>query len=150
MCFRKATWSPRVFSLPFGLYTKCGAGVTVTEAIATQYVEANTTIPVPTILDVLADENKDTFILMTSVPGISIGRQIDLNTCSDRQHAVFTETLRDWLEQLRALPSPHGDKICNFAGGSFFSNRITWIDPIGPFESQNEFHAQRCCTSTLR
>ncbi|EPQ50385.1 hypothetical protein GLOTRDRAFT_82325 [Gloeophyllum trabeum ATCC 11539] len=56
---------------------------------------------------------------------------------------VFVTTVGGWLEQLRAIgPSPYGDSVCGFLGGPFYSYRILHDRPVGPFASQEDFHAQ--------
>ena len=47
--FGKPSCSSRVSQLPFDLYSKRRYGTTVAEALATQFVQENTSIPVPTI-----------------------------------------------------------------------------------------------------
>lgn len=56
---------------------------------------------------------------------------------------------RDWLEQLRSLPSPPGGVILGISRSSFFSYRIDLTRRVGPFESQDVFHSQYFCTLPL-
>lgn len=119
------------------------------EALATQYVEQNTTIPVPTILDVLPTENNNVLILMTRVSGFPLGWPgYVLKERSKQQQAGFREGLRDWLEQLRALPPPPGGRVCGFTGGQFYTYRFDFDYPVGPFESLEEFYI--CCPVPAR
>jgi len=91
--------------VPFNLYAKEGCFVTVSEALATQYVSENTTIPVPRMLDVIAlPSGKGNFLLMTGVKGKEYGPTgVTLGKMAGNQRAVFTETLREWFDQLRCL-----------------------------------------------
>lgn len=146
--FGHPTPSPRVRRLPFGLYAKHGSEATVTEALATQYVSDNTTIPVPTILDVLLDSAGAPLILMTRVPGVPLA---DMPRCaddlSDAQFYAFTDTVTRWFTQLRELgPPPSGPAVCGFMGTSFMSYRINHNDFVGPFPSSDEFHREYYCT----
>ncbi|KAK0484300.1 hypothetical protein EDD18DRAFT_1361311 [Armillaria luteobubalina] len=144
----------RVIRLPFNLYTKDGYGVSAAEAIATQFVSENTTIPVPHILDVLLSgpkhpyipDSKSIFILSTAIPGTMFGRSgVLAHNLSEEQASVFVDTLRGWFDQLRALPPP-SHAISGLDGASFLSYRIRDGEFVGPFASQEEFHAQCFCT----
>jgi hypothetical protein len=85
--------------LPFDLYAKEGEFVAVQDALGTQYVAENTTIPVPQILDV---------IQLASCEGVT------LNDMPESQRAVFTEILRGWFDQLRCLPPLDDRTISSF------------------------------------
>ncbi|KAK0476343.1 hypothetical protein IW261DRAFT_1490773 [Armillaria novae-zelandiae] len=144
----------RVIRLPFNLYGKDGYGVSVAEAIATQFVSENTTIPVPHILDVISSGPKDrsspsmqrNFVLSTAIPGIMFGRSgVSADHLTEEKASVFVDTLRGWFDQLRALPPP-SHAISGVNGASFFSYRIDSGEVVGPFASQEEFHAQYFCT----
>ncbi|KAF8965981.1 hypothetical protein BDZ97DRAFT_1917976 [Flammula alnicola] len=142
------TSSPSVFRLPFGLYAKAGDDSNVIEALATQYVSMNSTsIPVPTILDIIKDDSVGSLFLMTRVPGRPLAdMEGDLDTLSPEQLSVFSNTMRDWLTQLRSLTPPSDGLVCGFLGGDFSSYRIKFDSRVGPFESQDVFHAQAFCT----
>ncbi|KAM5544159.1 hypothetical protein V8D89_002208 [Ganoderma adspersum] len=148
MHFGQATSSTRVTCLPFGLYAKHGCNTSVTEALATQFVSVNTTIPVPTILDVLLDSFGTPLILMTRAPGTPLGDMpLTANELSDAQLGTFTSTMARWLTQLRQLgPRPSGQAVCGFTGTPFMSYRIDHSGCVGPFSSSDEFHSQYCCT----
>lgn len=136
---------PRTVKLPFGLYAKRGFGVTVDEALVTEYVRRGTTIPVPTILDVLPYSGRGgVYIIMTCLPGREIvDMPLNLNEYSPYKMDVFVETISGWLEQLRALgPSPFGDSVCGFTGGPLQSYRIKHDKFVGPYASQKEFYEQ--------
>ncbi|KAI0809231.1 kinase-like domain-containing protein [Irpex lacteus] len=137
---------PNLGTIRLCLYSKRGFGVTVDEALVTEYVRLNTTIPVPTILDVLPYPGRGgVYIIMTCLPG----RQVvelprgSLDEYSVQEMDVFVTTISGWLEQLRALgPSPYGDSVCGFTGGPFHSFRIKHDDFVGPYASQKEFFSQ--------
>ncbi|KAI0787361.1 hypothetical protein C8Q74DRAFT_1251226 [Fomes fomentarius] len=130
--------------LPFGLYAKRGGRVTVSEALATHHVSTHTTIPVPAVLDVLRDEAGGAYFVMTRLLGREVAEMPrTLSDYSDQEMDVFVATVGGWLEQLRGLgPSPYGDSVCGFTGGPLHSYRIKHDQMVGPFASQDEFHAQ--------
>ena len=150
--FSHKTTSFRVCRLPFGLYIKSGDHHLIAEALATQYVSLNTSIPVPTILDVIENDSKfGTMFLMTEVPGRTLpDTGVDLNMISEEKLAIFSNTIRDWISQLRSLAPPPGDSICGFLGGKFYSYRIKCDHAVGPFESQHIFHAQYFCELRMK
>jgi aminoglycoside phosphotransferase (APT) family kinase protein len=126
----------RAYSLPFGLYAKYGTEVTRAEAMATEFVQANTTIPVPKILDVLED-NDHVMILMTRLPGEPFFDHFDYLSPADVD--IMKDTLRDWLHQLRMLPSPT-QSVCRFGGGPCKSHRVRADETFGPFDSIRDLH----------
>lgn len=151
--FSQQTSSFRVSRLPFGFYIKNGDRQLLAEALATQYVFNNTSIPVPEVLDYIeGDGNFGTMFVMTQVPGRPIPQMGvgDLNLISQEQLATFSDTIRDWLSQLRRLPPPSGNAICGFLGGEFHSYRIKCDNAVGPFESQDAFHAQYFCELRMK
>ena len=139
--------TPRTVELPFGLYVKYGhaSEVTISEALVTQHVSLHTNIPVPIILDVLSDSDGDMYIIMTCLPGREVARMPrNLDEYSALEMDTFVATIGVWLGQLRTLePSPYGDTVCGFTGGSFQSFRIDHNRTVGPFASQEEFYSQR-------
>jgi hypothetical protein len=60
---------------------------------------------------------------------------------------VFTETLRGWFNQLRRLQPPNVYAISVFMGAGILSCRISHPLEVGPFASQEEFHAKHFCQS---
>ena len=138
--------SPYKFTrLPFGLYAKTGDESTIIEALATHYVSVNTSIPVPTVLDI-AKDRIGTLFLMTQVPGTPPYEIGGLDRVSPEQLSVFANTMRDWLSQLQSLPPPTNGSICGLLGGDFLSYRIAYPSRVGPFESQDIFHGKMFCT----
>jgi hypothetical protein len=59
---------PKVQRLPFGLYCKHAGCIDKAEVFATMFVAANTSIPVPTIIDAIGPD-EDMFVVMTRLPG---------------------------------------------------------------------------------
>ena len=81
---------------------------------------------------------------MTRIPGRQVAQMPRcLDDYNDQELNVFVTTVGGWLKQLLALgPSPYGYSVCGFLGGPFYSYRILHEEAIGPFASQEEFHAQ--------
>lgn len=98
------------------------------------HVAMNTTIPVPTVLDVV-DNGRSSLMLMTTLPGHDLSKF----DAEEIPEGVFEETMRDWLTQLRNLAPPDPSRICGVDGGSCKSFRVD-IDPIGPFPDVASFH----------
>ncbi|KAJ6502186.1 hypothetical protein C8R45DRAFT_611535 [Mycena sanguinolenta] len=136
------------YRLPFIYAKPCR---TMDEPLATEYVRTHTSIPVPTILDVVPNPNKDEspwLMISAHLPGTPLfihGTGHRLLGASERQLQHVTDVLSDWIAQLRALPSPHGARVCGFTGGPLRSFRIG-ESHVGPFDSVAHFHSQPFCT----
>ncbi len=150
--FSHKTTSFPVCRLPFRLYMKRGDYHLNAEALTTQYVSLNTSNPVSTILDVIEDDSKfGTIFLKTEVPGRTLpDTGVDLNMISEEKLAIFSDTIRDWISQLRSLAPPPSDSICGFLDGDFYSYRINCDHAVGPFKSQDIFHAQYFCQLRMK
>ncbi|KAG5641315.1 hypothetical protein DXG03_005536 [Asterophora parasitica] len=133
--------------VPFNVYAKRGFGISVQEALATQYVAENTTIPVPHMLDVIELPSRDGhFLLMTGVKGREYGpTKVILDSMPERQRAIFTETLHGWFDQLRRLSPPDDHVVSGFMVTAVTSPRIAHSGTVGPFSSVDEFHTQAFC-----
>ncbi|KAF8166061.1 kinase-like domain-containing protein [Pholiota molesta] len=133
--------------VPFNLYAKQGFYVTVHEALAPQYIAEHTTISVPRMLDVIElAHGEGNFLLMTAVKGREYGPTgVLLDVMPESQRAAFTETLRGWFDQLRRLQPPDDHTISGFMLTGVMSFRIAHPSLVGPFASQDEFHAQHFC-----
>lgn len=128
--------APFIQRLPFGLYLKRERMDTLTRtAFGNIYVAMNTTIPVPTVLDVV-DNGKNSLMLMTSLPGNDLVDAIEKGEISEES---FEETMRDWFAQLRNLTPPDPTRVCSIDGGPCRSFRVT-PDPFGPFPDVHSFH----------
>lgn len=99
------------------------------------YVAMNTTIPVPTVLDVVAD-GMNSLMIMTSLPGTDLRDSIRNGEISEES---FEETMRDWFTQLRNLTPPDPNRVCSIDDGPCRSFRVT-PDPFGPFPDVASFH----------
>ncbi|VDB89961.1 unnamed protein product [Peniophora sp. CBMAI 1063] len=148
--FGSATSSPFVMRLPFRLVMKTRS-IRVVEALSTQLVGTQTTIPVPTILDVIHTPSQDgtgVCVLMTELPGrsmLALAREgIDLTALSNEQASTLSDTLHEWLLQLRALAPPSNEMVSGIASTSFVSYRLSHSHSVGPFRTMQAFHEQTC------
>ncbi|KAI0070811.1 hypothetical protein K474DRAFT_1679876 [Panus rudis PR-1116 ss-1] len=122
--------------LPFGLWCKFGGRINKDEVLATMFVAANTTIPVPRILDTVDDDDGSLFVLMSQVPGTQASKVFE--DLDENGRSLFELDLRDWLYQLRSIVPP-SSAVGSFTGGPTLQFRYK-IDPIGPFENIEAFH----------
>ncbi|KAK7688270.1 hypothetical protein QCA50_008640 [Cerrena zonata] len=122
--------------LPLGLYIKFGQAEHIkSEALATMFVANHTTIPVPTVLDVVP-HIKGAAMIMTALPGDTAGLALHIGELS---REVFEDTMRDWLSQLRSLPTPSGDAVSSYTGGQLRCCRVQ-DERFGPFPTISAFH----------
>ncbi|GJE99664.1 hypothetical protein PsYK624_159350 [Phanerochaete sordida] len=127
----------RVQSLPLGLHGKYTYEDGIAEVLATMFVRANTTIPVPDILDVI-ELPRDTFIIMNTLPGKHLGGGLEHMDAAGV--AAFVDDLRGWLHQLRSLVPPPGTSVGSVLGTPSTQFRISTSDPIGPYRTIDELH----------
>jgi serine/threonine protein kinase len=131
---------PRTQRLPFNLYAKFDAR-DLSEALTTMFIAANTTIPVPRILDVFPhtnDPKQQFFVIMTRMPGTESTdpfKQLDAKGL-----ARFDSDLQDWLFQLRSLRPPPSVKVSNLLGGPFIQYSLADYSLLGPFEDTRALH----------
>lgn len=121
--------------VPFNLYGKKGDFVAASEALATQYVAENATTPVPRMLDVIAlPSSEGKFLLMTAVKGKAYRPTgVSLDKMAENQRAAFTETLREWFDQLRCLRPPDDHTVSGFMGTGVLCYPIDHSEVVGPF-----------------
>ncbi|KZP05615.1 hypothetical protein FIBSPDRAFT_842845 [Athelia psychrophila] len=110
--------------LLFGLYGKTGCGIRRAEAEVMVYLKKRTTIPIPTVLDII-DVPNGVFILMTRLPGRQLGG-LPYSEMTEQQRDTLAVDLKASFDQLRALRQPAHleDRICNFSGGEFTDYRV--------------------------
>ncbi|KAK7688268.1 hypothetical protein QCA50_008638 [Cerrena zonata] len=99
------------------------------------FVANHTTIPVPTVLDVVP-HIKGAAMIMTTLPGDTAGLALHSGELS---REVFEDTMRDWLSQLRALPIPSDGAVSSYTGGQLKSLRVR-DERFGPFPTISAFH----------
>ncbi|KAF5550700.1 serine threonine kinase [Fusarium mexicanum] len=120
------------------LIVKKGPFVHLTEAATTQFVAANTSIPVPTIHCSFVHKTR-AHIVMQRIRGTSLAEA--WKTLSEVDLASIFAQLRRMLEELRALVPPNGAGVESCIGGSLRDSRIPRSRPrFGPFKTVQEFH----------
>jgi hypothetical protein len=114
------------------------ADVIAREVEAMQYVQANTSIPIPKILsqEPHIPDNEASFT-MTYIPGVTLCKAWDEMT-DEKRNTVLTE-LRGYVGQLRALPPPR-PIIGSVSGGPVVDQRVNGGNPCGPFSSESDFN----------
>ncbi|KAF5577501.1 kinase [Fusarium pseudoanthophilum] len=132
-----STSSLAVSCLPFGLYLKATNEGASNESKALDLVHRYTSVPVPRVLDLVAD-SRNTYLLTTSLRGEPLARAMDM--FSDRDCHEFVDQMQRLVSQIRAVP-PVSPKncICNTLGQACSDPRIRDGDPIGPFEGEASF-----------
>ncbi|EMD34749.1 hypothetical protein CERSUDRAFT_116946 [Gelatoporia subvermispora B] len=108
------------------------------EAESIRLVRHHTSIPVPDVIDVVEDVARgNRYMLMTEVPGQKFPRVMDSLSPNDLSRMAVQ--LRDWLFQLRDIPSPYGSSICGVNHTGVVSYR--WSGrPQGPFATISDLH----------
>lgn len=129
--------SSRVKRLPFGLYVKIHTIEAIrTEALSMIFVGKNTTIPVPTVLDVVPHP-QGAAMIMTTIPGESVRYAILEGKLSQED---FETVISDWLAQLRAIPAPPYGLVCGFPGGRCMTYWVCDQERFGPYSSLQALH----------
>ncbi|KAH6856237.1 kinase-like domain-containing protein [Chaetomium sp. MPI-CAGE-AT-0009] len=127
--------------LPYGLFLKYRgeADLVRNEFNALWRVHTETSIPVPSPLDAIPDEDDNSYLLMTRVPGAPLWRCEELFSDTDCDDVVAQ--LQDYLAQLRGMPKTVNPymAICNTLGEACREHRIRGAAPIGPFADEAAF-----------
>lgn len=58
----------------------------------------------------------------------------------EAQQNSIIKALQAYISQLRALPTPHGRRICALNGEAVKDSRITSYRPVGPFTDEAQFN----------
>ncbi|KAG5956563.1 hypothetical protein E4U57_002540 [Claviceps arundinis] len=148
--------SLNVRRLPFGLYLKATSmrwhRSLANEFAALQLVRRHTNIHVPSALDLVSD-SKNSYLLTTTVRGVSLGRCID--TLSHDEVTTLVGDLQKCLLELRAIPKEVSPKyaITSALGEACYDGRlITGSDYdeargdfFGPFVDEDDFNDTLHC-----
>lgn len=134
--------SAAVQRLPFGLYLKHGFDpeVLANEHNALHIVQRNTRIPCPRAIDLVASgESKRSYLLTTTVPGITLAQALQL--LSDQDLIGIAAELTDYAYQIREIQRPKESSflISNTLGSACRDPRIRDCTPIGPFADEAAF-----------
>lgn len=135
---------PRHFYNSAGVYFLPGLALKVMpishapdEAAAFRYVRQHTTIPVPRVY-ASADGHGFRYFLMEKAKGRTMA--FAWKSLDDQQRDAIVGQLRDYIAQLRSLPSPFGKRVCSASGGPLWDVRITCTQLVGPFEDEAHFN----------
>ncbi|KAK4160268.1 hypothetical protein QBC43DRAFT_303939 [Cladorrhinum sp. PSN259] len=141
--------SESVQRLPFRFYLK-HHGVpceSLNEFNALQLVRQNTSIPIPTALDVVISTSRnrsgplssEAYLLTTKTPGLPLSRC--QHVLSDTDYDQIVSQLRDYVAQIREIPNKFGpgSAICNTLGEACRDTRIRGASPVGPLADEAAF-----------
>lgn len=67
---------------------------------------------------------------------------VDFETLSDDDRRTILSQLRNFAEQLRAVPPPQSQRICSIIGGPVFDHRICTSGPYGPYDDEAQMNIQ--------
>ena len=118
------------------LFFKLGPRVRLTEAVASEFVAKNTTIPVPRVVDVFKYDGS-VYIIQEFIDApmlLTVWRKLGPD---DRKKCMVQ--LKGYLEQLRSLVPPEPGKVQSTDGEGFTDFRLGH-DDWGPFESHDAMH----------
>ncbi|KAF5987228.1 kinase subdomain-containing protein [Fusarium coicis] len=103
-----------------------------------QFVAANTSIPIPTVLCSFVHSNR-AHIVMQRIRGTSLAEA--WGSLSEADLASIFAQLRRMLEELRAIMPQNGAGVESCIGGSLRDSRIPRSRPrFGPFKTIQDFH----------
>lgn len=126
--FYGETGSDGFYRLPFNLYLRKvhqdWAPRHQAELEALRVVQTYTRIPAPKGIDAIQHRGSS-YLLMTGLHGSGIGQR--LSTMTDRPLDVVAQQLKDYLAELRNIPSINNSsqfRICNPLGGGILDWRI--------------------------
>ena len=126
-----------MLKLSANMVVKFGPEVVLAEAESITYIRNSTTIPVPKILDAY---NKDgnNYIIMEYVDGVLLKDVLDHMPSAEKSIILFE--LRDYICQMRQLPTPTAVLIGSVDGGPAIDRRQSGSATGGPFRSEHDFN----------
>lgn len=115
------------------------------EAEATRYAALHTSIPVPIIYDMWTQDDGNAVLVMEFMEGELLQRKWP--SLSIRQKRSVMHTLRQFIEELRALPQPQpGGWIGSANNGPCFDFCAYGSKPFGPFSNERAYNDWRIST----
>ncbi|KAG7102612.1 hypothetical protein HYQ44_018422 [Verticillium longisporum] len=111
------------------------------EVEAMTFVQRETSVPVPTVLEVYIDDQYDEdkcWILMERLPGSQLGTAWPEMDEDARSETI--RQLRSYLEQIHHLRPAGAGVIGSVSGGAAFDHRLSNMHTCGPFASVADFH----------
>ena len=130
--------SGRAFKAGDSITVKRGELYQVQREIETlEFVRRQTSVPVPEVIKPNLSNTYGWFS-MTTLPGRSL---TDSWSSMSKQAQMTTRNeLRDYLNELRAIPSPDPSYIGSCTGGQACDHRLNNGFPCGPFSSESQFN----------
>jgi aminoglycoside phosphotransferase (APT) family kinase protein len=132
----------RAYTVDNSVYIKCGTGHQIQREVeAITFVGQQTSIPLPTILEVHIHEDlphSESWFSMGVVDGSPLSNAWPLME-EEACRATQAELNKIFLE-LRAVPPPMPAYIGSCSGGPVYDHRLNNGDPCGPFTSESAFN----------
>lgn len=122
--------------LYFNLCIKIGRSVSFAEANALRFVAKHTSIPVPRVHHAFTHKGR-AYVVMERIRGETIAKRWRL--LSDTSKMSIYSQLKEMIEELRSIPSPHHG-VSNLDGGPIHDDRLPHTSSWGPFGTLTEFH----------
>lgn len=101
------------------------------------FIQRNTSIPVPTVIESHIQES-DSWFSMALIPGLSLTDTCTLMT--EEAQATTQQDLSQYLGELRAIQAPETACIGSCIGGPAYDHRLNNGLPCGPFTLVSQFH----------
>ena len=123
-------------------YVKYGTSHQVhREVEAMDFVRLHTSIPIPSVFELHVNENDTnltSWFSMSAIPGRPlIDAWPSMNEGARRATQI---DLRNYLQELRAVPPPTPPYIGSCNGGPAYDHRLNNGYPCGPFASESDFN----------
>jgi serine/threonine protein kinase len=118
-------------------FIKRGTRVRITEAKTMEFIAANTTIPVPRVLDTFT-YNGTPYIIMEYVEAFVLEDVWPKMTTEEKLSCM--DQLKGYLQQLRELICPEPGKVQAVDGSGCWDDRLN-VGEFGPYDSHEEFNA---------
>ena len=108
------------------------------EASTMRFIAQHTSIPVPKVYCAFTRKGW-TYIAMQKINREILGSEWSKR--SDDSRAKILQQLKRMVDEMRNIPPPRGQGVCNIDGGSIWDSRLPGTSMChGPFESVHDFH----------
>lgn len=129
-------WGSVLFLTP-NLCVKIGESTDLSEASTMQFIQKNTSIPVPKVYCVFRWRGK-TYIAIERISGMPAAACWE--QLSEQSRNKLLNQLREMIDEMRKVPTANS-KISNVDGGSLYDCRLpSSLERFGHFENTQEFH----------
>ena len=132
----------RAFKVEDSVYVKRGTSHQIRREVeAMDFVRRHTSIPIPAVFEVHVKQNDtspSSWFSMNAIPGCPL---MDAWPSMNETARRATQTdLRNYLQELRAVPPPTPTYIGSCIGGPAYDHRLNNGFPCGPFASESDFN----------